>query len=225
MSAGESTLDNPVLASLTGPHQHFAERHGQAVRYLPDVSPFLAIASPSAWPDAAALAGPGAVVVLAGAGRPPADWELLEEIPGVRMVAEEVAAAPAREAVRLTTADVPEMLDLVARTEPGPFRKRTIELGTYLGIRREGRLVAMAGERLRPPGWTEISAVCTDEDYRGQGLATTLVLALVHEIRGRGEQALLHASAANKTAVRLYERMGFRLRARPVFAAVKVPGP
>jgi ribosomal protein S18 acetylase RimI-like enzyme len=223
MSESESTLDNPVWAALTGPHRHLAERQGQAARYLPDVSPFLALGSPSAWPDVAALAGPGAVVVVAGAGRPPADWEVLEEIPGVQMVDAGIDAAPAPEAVRLTPADVPEMLDLVARTKPGPFRKRTIELGTYLGIHRDGRLVAMAGERLHPPGWTEISAVCTDEAYRGQGLATTLIRALVHGIRERGEQALLHASATNRTAVQLYERMGFRLRMKPVFAALRVP--
>jgi ribosomal protein S18 acetylase RimI-like enzyme len=224
MSEGESTLDNPVWASLTGPHQRFAERHGQAVRYKPEVSPFLAIPSARAWPDVAALTGPGAVVVVAGAGRPPADWEVLEELQGVQLVEAGVTAAPAVEAVRLTAADVPEMLDLVARTQPGPFLKRTIELGTYLGIRREGNLVAMAGERLHPPGWTEISAVCTDDEYRGQGLATTLVRALIQGIHSRGEQALLHAAATNTSAIRLYEKMGFRVRATPMFAAVRVPG-
>lgn len=223
MSDGESTLDNPVWASLTGPHRRFAERHGGAVRYLPEVSPFLGLSSAAAWPDVATLAGPGAVVVVAGAGRPPAGWELLEEVPGVQMVDAGVAAVSASEAVHLTTADVPEMLDLVARTQPGPFLKRTIELGTYLGIRRDGNLVAMAGERLHPPGWTEISAVCTDEAYRGQGLASALVRTLVGEIRSRGERALLHAAATNKTAIQLYERMGFRLRTSPVFAAVRVP--
>jgi predicted GNAT family acetyltransferase len=75
-------------------------------------------------------------------------------------------------------ADVPEMLELTARTKPGPFLPRTIDMGTYLGIRRDGRLVAMAGERLHPAGWTEISAVCTDEAWRGQGLSSRLILAL-----------------------------------------------
>jgi ribosomal protein S18 acetylase RimI-like enzyme len=222
MSVSESGLDNPVWASLTGPHRRFAEWRGAAARYLPDVAPFLAVGSAAAWHDVAAMAGPGAVVVVAGVPAP-ADWELVEEIPGVQLVDAGVAAAPFPEAVRLTKADVPEMLDLVARTEPGPFRERTIELGTYLGVRRDGRLAAMAGERLHPPGWTEISAVCTDPAYRGQGLATALVRALVAGIRERGEQALLHAAAANTGAIRLYESMGFRLRAKPVFAAVRVP--
>jgi GNAT superfamily N-acetyltransferase len=217
-----SVLDNPVWASLTGPHRRFAVRHGRAARYLPDVAPFLAIHDESAWPDVATLADPGAVVAVAGTA-PPAGWELVEEIPGVQLVDAGVTAAPAVEAVRLTAADVPEMLELVERTRPGPFRPRTIELGTYLGIRRDDKLVAMAGERLHPPGWTEISAVCTDPEFRGQGLASVLVRALVAGIRARGEQALLHAAADNTNAIRLYESMGFQRRMSPVFSVLRVP--
>ena len=217
-------LDNTVWAALTGPHRRFAQRHGRAVRYHPDVAPFFGVADDTAWPDAATLAGPGGVVVTSGA-TPPPDWRVIEEFPGVQMIDAGVSAKPApSEAVRLTTADVPDMLDLVARTDPGPFRDRTIELGAYLGIRRDGKLIAMAGERVRPPGWTEISAVCTDAAYRGQGLATALVRALVLGIRDRGEQALLHASAANTGAIRLYESLGFRVRARPIFTVAEAPG-
>jgi predicted GNAT family acetyltransferase len=134
-----------------------------------------------------------------------------------------VAAAPDPEAVRLGAGDVPEMLALVERAQPGPFLPRTVEMGTYLGIRREGRLIAMAGERLHPPGWTEISAVCTDDAFRGQGLATRLVHAVAHGIAERGETPFLHASAANVSAIRLYEALGFRLRRRLTFAAYLVP--
>ena len=127
------------------------------------------------------------------------------------------------EAVRLTAADVPEMLDLIARTRPGPFRPRTIEMGVYLGIRRDGRLVAMAGERLHPPGWTEISAVCTDPAFRRRGLATRLVRAVAAGIRARGETPFLHAAADNTEAIRLYESLGFRLRREVMFGTVRVP--
>jgi ribosomal protein S18 acetylase RimI-like enzyme len=115
------------------------------------------------------------------------------------------------------------MLDLVARTRPGPFLPRTPELGTYLGIRRGGRLVAMAGERMHPPGWTEVSAVCTDSAYRGQGLGARLVRAVVAGVRARDESAFLHAAATNTGAIRLYESLGFRLRVRMAFLAVRVP--
>ncbi|MER5217339.1 GNAT family N-acetyltransferase [Streptomyces sp. NPDC002838] len=220
-------LDNPALAALTGPHAHFAERRGRVLRYPVDVTPWLALPDePDAddWADVAALAGPGTEVPLLGfRGRVPDGWEVTERIEGVQMVDDGVTPAPDPEAVRLGPADVPEMLDLVARTRPGPFLPRTIELGTYLGIRRHGALVAMAGERLRPPGWTEISAVCTDPGVRGEGLATRLILAVCHGIRARGETPFLHAGAGNTTAIRLYESLGFRLRRTTVFGTARAP--
>ncbi|MEU9441312.1 GNAT family N-acetyltransferase [Streptomyces sp. NPDC048304] len=220
-------LDNPALASLTGPHAHFAERRGRVLRYPVDVSPWLALPDePDArdWADLAALAGPGAEIPLPGfRGEVPDGWETTFRIEGVQFVDDGLAAAPDAEAVRLGPADVPEMLDLVARTRPGPFLPRTVELGTYLGIRRGGALVAMAGERLHPPGWTEISAVCTDPDFRGEGLATRLILAVADGIRERGETPFLHTSAQNTRAIRLYESLGFRLRRRTAFLAARAP--
>jgi ribosomal protein S18 acetylase RimI-like enzyme len=220
-------LDNPAYAALTGPHAPFAERKGRALRYPADVSPFVALPDgPDAqdWADLAALAGPGAQIGLAGVDAdPPAGWEVHWRLPGVQMVDDGVAAAPDVEAVRLTAADVPEMLALVEQTRPGPFLVRTIELGTYLGIRREGRLVAMAGERLHPPGWSEISAVCTAADFRGSGLGSRLTLAIAHGIRERGETPFLHAAGNNTNAIRLYQSLGFRLRRGVTFAAVRTP--
>ena len=220
-------LDHPALASLTGPHAHFAERRGRVLRYPVDVTPWQALpAEPDAgdWADLAALAGPGAEVPLLGfRGEVPAGWEITFRIEGVQYVDDGVAAAPEPEAVPLGPADVPEMLDLVARTRPGPFLPRSIELGTYLGIRRGGALVAMAGERLHPPGWTEISAVCTDPSVRGEGLATRLILAVAHGIRERGETPFLHTGAGNTNAIRLYESLGFTLRRRTAFLSALVP--
>lgn len=120
--------------------------------------------------------------------------------------------------------DVPEMLELVALTKPGPLLDRTVELGTYLGIRHEGRLVAMAGERMRPAGWSEISAVCTHPDHRGRGLAGRLIRAVAAAVRERGELPFLHAAAANTGAVQLYESMGFALRRSPLFLGLRTPG-
>jgi predicted GNAT family acetyltransferase len=104
------------------------------------------------------------------------------------------------------------MLDLVRRTDPGPFLERTIELGDYVGIRRDGQLVAMAGERLHFDGWTEISAVCTAPSDRGHGLASRLVGALIAGIQQRSERAFLHVLTTNTSAIRLYEELGFRVR-------------
>jgi ribosomal protein S18 acetylase RimI-like enzyme len=226
-AVGPHLLDNPAWAALTGPHARFAERVGRAARYPVDVSPFTALADPAdprAWDDLAALVGPGNLTPVTGATvAPPGGWQVMESGQGVQLVDASLRAEPDPHAVRLGPDDVPEMLDLVARTQPGPFLPRTVELGTYLGIRREGRLVAMAGERLHPPGWTEISAVCTDPDHRGRGLATRLVRAVAAGIRERGETPFLHAAAANTGAIRLYESIGFTLRRHTAFLLVRAP--
>lgn len=223
----QQVLDNAAWYSLIGPHARFAEGGSRALRYHADVAPFVAIpdtVDELVWRELAELAGPGADVRLTDpAGFPPSDWAPAGAFEGVQLEGSAVPGAEAPEAVRLTAADVPEMLALVQRTKPGPFRPRTIELGTYLGIRRDGVLVSMAGERLHPPGWTEISAVCTDAAFRGQGLASRLVLALVAQIRARGETPFLHAAAGNTNAIRLYESLGFRHRRRRRFLRFTVP--
>ncbi len=231
--AGEQVLDHAVWSSLTGPHARFAQGSALVLRYPPDMSPFLAPApgrsGPELWSALYDLVGPGQVFGFSGSAdlldSLPEGWSLPMRGEGVQLVATDaLETAPAAEAVVLGADDVPEMLDLVKRTEPGPFLPRTYELGTYLGIRRNGALVAMAGERMHPPGFTEISAVCTDPAFRGQGLAGTLVRAIADGIRARGEMPMLHASGHNHNAIRLYEGLGFRLRRKIGFFAVRTPG-
>ncbi|MFD0020553.1 GNAT family N-acetyltransferase [Streptomyces sp. NPDC058382] len=219
-------LDNAAWAALTGPHAHLAERVGLAARYPTDVSPFSALADPAdpqAWEDLAALVGPGASTPVSGARTVPDGWTVERSGDGVQLVDTTLRAEPAPEALRLGPADVPEILDLIALTQPGPFLPRTIDLGDYLGIRDRGRLIALAGERLHPPGWTEISAVCTHPDHRGRGLATRLVRAVASGIRERGDTPFLHAAASNTPAIRLYESIGFTLRRRTRFLLVRTP--
>ena len=157
-------LDNPVWDSLLGAHSGFAVVHGRAARYHSDVALFHALADPAdprAWADLAELTEPGAQVAIAGAGawaRP--GWEVAGSVPGVQLVDVALRAEPDPAAVTLTAADVPQMLDLVRRTQPGPFRTRTIELGTYLGFLDVGSLIAMACVRLLLAGSTEICVVC-----------------------------------------------------------------
>ncbi len=222
-------LDNAPWSALTGPQAGLAQRRGAAVRCLPDVAPFAALPDPAdddAWRDLAELLGPGGFAVLAGPPRtPPPGWEVEAQIDGVQMEGSGMAVMGASDAVVLGADDVPEMLDLVRRTEPGPFLPRTRELGAYLGIRRDGALVAMAGERMRPPGWSEISAVCTDPAFRGLGLASVLVRAVGAVIRERGDVPFLHASATNTGAIALYQRLGMTIRSRPQFTALRRPAP
>jgi ribosomal protein S18 acetylase RimI-like enzyme len=219
-------LDRVVAASLEGHHARFARRHGQAVRYENDVTPFFAIEDahdPAAWGDAAELLDDGETAAFPGVEACPPEWELIAKLDGIQMVGTNISPKHDPEAIRLGPHDVPEILDLITRTEPGPFMQRTIELGTYLGIRRNGALVAMAGERMHPPGWTEISAVCTDPTYRGQGLAGRLVRAVAAGIQERGETPLLHAAATNESAIRLYRSLGFTPRRPITFLLVQKP--
>ena len=224
-------LDAAVWSSLTGPHAHFAQGTAKALRYPSDVSPFVAIppaAGADAWAAMGRLAEPGEVLALFGGPGAvdllPAGWEIPVSGEAFQLVATDAfISAPDPEAVVLGADDAEEMLDLTERTEPGPFLLGTHRLGTYLGIRRNGALVAMAGERFHPPGWTEISAVCTDPAFRGQGLASRLVRAVGQGIRDRGETPLMHASVLNTNALRLYDALGFVPRRRIRWWALRVP--
>jgi ribosomal protein S18 acetylase RimI-like enzyme len=212
----EAQLDNPAYESLCGAHSRFAQVRGRVRRYDPDVAPFLGLPSPPSaqdWEDAAGLVGPGGyVAVRYSDAELPEFWQAVRTFDLVQMVGERVTAADCAEAIPLSAADVPEMLELVAETEPGPFLSRTIELGAYLGIRRNGALVAMAGERFHLDGWIEISAVCTRPDHRGQGLASQLIEALAAGIQSRSQRVFLHVLNTNTGAIRLYEQLGFRVR-------------
>ena len=221
-------LDDPIRSSLAGAHARFAVWSGRIARYDPDVAGFVGHPpdlDEGDWADLATLVGPGAEVSLRGAHVPPPDWDRLGELGSVQLEGSDLDVAPDPDVVALGDDDVPQMLDLVARTEPGPFRRRTIEMGSYLGFRVDGRLIALAGERMHPTGWTEISAVCTEPGFRRRGLSTRLVRAVGHGIRARGEIPFLHARADNVTAIGLYESLGFRLRKRSVLTLVRTPGP
>ncbi len=208
-------LDNPAYAALTTQQAELAEVRGRARRYPPDVAPFLALPPhPTAedWRDAAELIGPGGVAGIVRDGAAPDGWSEVRRFGVTQMIGPDAIGRPDPEAVILASTDVPEMLELVAATQPGPFGERTIELGTYLGARREGRLVAMAGERMHVDGWTEISAVCTLPAFRGQRFASRLVGDLIARIHARHERPFLHVMTSNTPAIALYEDLGFTAR-------------
>lgn len=222
-------LDNPVWHALTGPHQKVAEARSAASRYDPEVAPFAAVPdapTTDTWDDLRDLVGQGgAAVLFVKPPNVPDGWEELFRIPTAQMVATSVEPARAADAQLLGPDDVGDMLALVGRTHPGPFERRTIELGEYLGVRDEtGTLVAMAGMRMHLPGYTEISAVCTDEPARGRGLASALVRDLVGRILDRGETPMLHVMTTNLSAIRVYDQLGFKLRREQDVIGLRPPG-
>ncbi|QKW39770.1 GNAT family N-acetyltransferase [Actinomadura sp. NAK00032] len=227
MNRDETPLDDPVGASLRGHHAHLARRLGRVATYVPDVATFSAVPTdptPADWADLARLLGPGGFAdMFSSPAIPPSDWEPVFVLDGLQMLWHGVLPETAPTVVELGEQDVPEMLALVARTRPGPFWPRTHELGTYLGIRDKGTLVAMAGERLRPPGWTEISTVCTSPEARGQGHAARLIHALAARITSRGDRPFLHVAADNTSAITLYKHLGFKPRKKVTFRGFRTP--
>jgi ribosomal protein S18 acetylase RimI-like enzyme len=220
-------LDNAVWYSLNGAHRTFAEGVGTAARYDPDVSVFGAMGDDgdAGWRDLAVLVGPGGHAVLFRAELPPATagWTELGGGTGHQMVLGDLAPVEVPDARPLGADDAGEMLALVELTNPGPFCVRTVELGGYIGVFDGTRLVAMAGERLAPPGFREISAVCTHPDFRGRGLAAGLSALVAQRILQRGERPFLHHAADNDPARRVYEALGFEFHQEVSFAAYGAP--
>ena len=212
-------LDRPVWSALTSRWKPLSLGDERARRLAPEYGPFAASAdtSPESLAALAALAPAEGVLFQAEAEPQPVPPGMVVTLSAgaVQMVCASVTPGePAFEFAALTDADAPEMLALALLTRPGPFARRTNRLGGFIGVRVEGRLVAMAGERMKPTGFTEVSGVCTHPDLRGRGYAAGLMRVVARRILGRGETPFLHAYADNAGAIALYESLGFRFRRR-----------
>ena len=214
-------LDRPVWAALSTRQRDFALGDAHALRFDPTIGLFAAAADaePASLTVLAALAPAEGVIGLVETQLPP--------LPGLRIVkraacVQMLAAAaipPADIAFdTLGDGDAADMLELATLTEPGPFFARTHELGDFIGIRHEGQLVAMAGERMKAPGYTEVSGVCTRPGFRGRGYAAGLMAEVAARIAARGETPFLHAYADHAATIALYERLGFRVRTMVTYA-------
>ncbi len=222
----DSPLDNPIWFALDSHHRPLSRTNGLAARYDAEVSRFAALARPTsaAFRDLATLVQPEEPVAIFTAKTldVPPEWEVLRSRPLEQMVCDRLEAGGSPLEFRLGVEDVPEMLALALTTEPGPFSEGTIRMGRYFGFRSDdGRLIAMAGERLRLADYTEISAVCTDPAFRGHGYASALVAGLAALALAEGSKPFLHVKTENG-ARGLYEALGFRVR-RAVHLTVLTP--
>jgi predicted GNAT family acetyltransferase len=211
-------LDRPVWESLISHHAHLSEGNALARRFARDVNLFASASddSPAALAALSELVRSAESVYLLQVPDivvPPGLVEV-KSAKGVQMIATRslTPELPSNDIVPLGEADAPAMLALTQLTEPGPFLARTHAMGNFLGIRIDGRLVAMAGERLRFPGYTEVSGVCTHPDFRGRGFARRLSAVVAARIEARGDRPFLHAWKTNHSAISLYEQLGFELR-------------
>jgi ribosomal protein S18 acetylase RimI-like enzyme len=211
-------LDRPVWSALTGRQAGCALGIGPARRYAPDLTPFAAVVQDDAEAGAALaeMMAPDEQVIFLERGplAPIQEIAVIQEAAAVQMIVGDLKGPGATPSIEVLTEEAAdEMRALAALTEPGPFRARTHTLGTFYGIRAGGQLAAMAGERMKIDGFTEVSGVCTHPAHRGKGYAAALTAAVVDAIQRRGEVAFLHSYAANAAAVSLYLALGFHVRA------------
>jgi GNAT superfamily N-acetyltransferase len=220
-ASSSGLLDNPIYAALTTDHAHLALGNDLARRYPEDIGPLSGMPEQSAdaYDALRSITSPGDVVALflLESPRPSPGWTFLRG----GLLHQMIASQPSTQAAvldadahlrPLTAADVPSMVELAELTEPGPFRRRTIELGGFFGIEQSGRLLAMAGKRLHLPGFIEVSAVCTHPDARGRGYARMLMSRVIDEIVYAGKTPILHTFAHNHSAIRVYHDLGFIVR-------------
>jgi ribosomal protein S18 acetylase RimI-like enzyme len=219
--AGEALLDDPILNALLTDHSLLAIAQGNTRRYPAPIGPLAGAPdqSKASYDALRELAGPGGMVVLFLHDPPllPANWSLFRGGILTQMICRtpslDIAGAldPLVNVRRLKSNDVPAMMELAKLTEPGPFRERTFELGNFYGIFMDDRLLAMAGQRTRVPGYVEVSAVCTHPEARGRGFAAVVMCEVIRDIAAESRVPFLHAFDDNP-AVRLYQKLGFTHR-------------
>jgi predicted GNAT family acetyltransferase len=212
-------LDHPIWTALTTTQQALAEGNARVRRYPAEMTPFAdmpdlsvenfaALAAMMTPADIAVLFTPEAVTV-------PAELKIVLAETGEQMIGTPVETPTnGVDIVTLGVDDVAAMMELTALTRPGPFSARTHELGTFLGIRVDGQLVAMAGERMKPAQYTEMTAVCVHPSHRGRGYGQMLLGAVARQIVSRGEIPFLHVFTSNHSAIALYRRQGMEIRRR-----------
>ncbi|MFC7377581.1 GNAT family N-acetyltransferase [Brevundimonas sp. GCM10030266] len=222
MSHGAHPLDQAVHNALTSRQAALSIREGDVIRFDPDHALFAAAGPSATAADWVVLArSTGRLALFEADAVVPAGLVEVDRIDCLQMTATAISGGGKSVAFELLTdADGPEMLALATLTQPGPFFSKTHRLGSFIGIRRQGVLVAMAGERMTLDGFTEVSGVCTHPDHRGHGHAGALMRAVGQRILDRGDKAFLHARIGHAATIAFYETLGFRPRITPSYVVM-----
>ena len=207
-------LDNPVWSALNTHQKHFAVGNSLAKHFPNDVLWFGGMADKTSKAlDAMTellISSQKTVAWMTGEKLEiPKTLTLIAEREVSQMICETAFPVPNINMHKLSSDNLPAMLELVELTKPGPFARRSIELGQFWGMSINGSLVAMTGERIRLPGFTEVSSVCTHPDFRGRGFASALIAKVCEGIFAKGEIPFLNVLTSNSGARQVYEKLGF----------------
>lgn len=219
-------LDNPIYNALATGNEQLSNGNTQIKYFSKEVAPFVGLKNNTADEflelyDLLPHEGPFVFTTIREP-QVPAPWQLQAAIPGYQMVYNgDNLPYDASKLIALTDEHIPQMLELTALTNPGPFLERTIDFGHYMGIFEGDKLAAMAGQRMNPPPYAEISAVCTHPDHTGKGYARQLMAFHINRIKAEGNTPFLHAKADNERAINIYKSMGFEIRSEIYFNIIK----
>lgn len=222
----EHILDNPIFNALATGNQHLSNGNTQIKYFSKEVAPFVGLKNNSAENFQALYEllpqeGPF-VFVSVEETQPPSPWQVLAAIPGYQMIYNgDDLPVDESSLIRLTDEHIPQMLELTSLTNPGPFAQRAIDFGHYMGVFEGDKLAAMAGQRMNPLPYAEISAVCTHPDYTGKGYARQLMAYHINRIKAEGNIPFLHVRADNDRAIAVYKSLGFEIRSAVYFNIIK----
>jgi ribosomal protein S18 acetylase RimI-like enzyme len=205
-------LDNPVWYALNGVQQQFAIGAAHAKRFQPHILPFIGCDTASAIDTIDPYILQGEMFYFIGElPALPSRWKITKELACAQMVLQKPVPSSGP-VTALNASHSEDMFNLINKVQPGFYKPDTRFLGDYYGVWQDGKLVAMAGERIQVDNFTELSAICTDPAYTGRHYAQHLITALCNSNLSKGKTPFLHVLATTERAVRLYEYMGFTQR-------------
>ena len=226
MLISEDALDNPVWFSLTDVHFNHVNDYGHVKFYQPDYAPFGAFINNE--DTSRAIEKHAKLIsdffIVGDKPKMPLHFKEPKQYIGLQMIVYNKLNYPITETiVELEESHYDDLIDLTKLVYPEYFKSKTNTLGTYFGVYREGKLVAVAGERMQTSNFIEISAVITHPDYTGNGYAKQLITYTANHIFNKNKTPFLHVDETNLGPIALYKKLGFVVRRKLNFWKISTP--